>query len=358
MPSSNENTHNNINNAISLYSFYKGDVLAVYDKWPSPDLIISDGAYGINGFDNDTRTAQSLAEWYRPHIEKWSEKAKPSTCLWFWNTEIGWALVHQLLDNMGWDYVQTVIWDKGIAHIAGNVNGNTIRQFPVVSEISVLYRRRVMLPGPDGVSLPVKEWLRNEWERSGLPLYKANEACGIKNAATRKYLTKDDLWYWPPGEAVEKMSSYTNKYGIPTNRPYFSIDGAELVSADKWDAMRSPWHHRNGITNVWAKGPLADSERYRGGGQKAAPRARKASEKTATHFNQKPLEFMRRQIYATSNKNDIIWEPYGGMASASVAAIELERKPYVAEISEKFQQYADRRLKEAAAAMSKGEYII
>lgn len=34
----------------------------------------------------------------------------------------------------------------------------------------------------------------HEWQRAGLPLYKANEACGVKNAATRKYLTQDWLW--------------------------------------------------------------------------------------------------------------------------------------------------------------------
>ena len=30
-------------------------------------------------------------------------------------------------------YVQLAIWDKGLAHIAGNVNGKTIRQLPVVT---------------------------------------------------------------------------------------------------------------------------------------------------------------------------------------------------------------------------------
>ena len=39
-------------------------------------------------------------------------------------------------------YVQSIVWDKGVAHIAGNVNSNTIRQFPVVvTEVCVFYRR-------------------------------------------------------------------------------------------------------------------------------------------------------------------------------------------------------------------------
>src|SRR5690606_1700911 len=67
--------------------------------------------------------------------------AQPATTLWFWNTEIGWATVHPLLAEQGWEYVQTIVWDKGIAHIAGNVNGDTIRQFPVVAGTTNTFSR-------------------------------------------------------------------------------------------------------------------------------------------------------------------------------------------------------------------------
>ena len=51
----------------------------------------------------------------------WSRQAEPATTLWFWNTEVGWATVHPLAAEDGWDYVRVITWDKGIAHIAGNV---------------------------------------------------------------------------------------------------------------------------------------------------------------------------------------------------------------------------------------------
>lgn len=125
-------------------------------------------------------SADGLVDWYAPHVAQWSKRAKPSTSLWFWNTEVGWATVHPLLEANGWEYVQLVTWDKGLSHIAGNVNGNTIRQFPVVTEVSALYRRRLTLPTEDGGVLGVQQWLRAEWRRSGLPLCRANEACGVK----------------------------------------------------------------------------------------------------------------------------------------------------------------------------------
>jgi site-specific DNA-methyltransferase (adenine-specific) len=178
----------------NLFFFHRGNSLDAYARWPRPKTIVSDGAYGVRGFEGDTVGVDGLAEWYRPHLREWDRAALPSTTLWFWNTEIGWATVHPVIQSYGWKYVQTVVWDKGIGHIAGNVNGKTIRQYPVVSEICVLYQRNVTL-NTDGGPLGVQNWLRHEWQRSGLHFSKANEACGVKSAATRKYLTKDWLWY-------------------------------------------------------------------------------------------------------------------------------------------------------------------
>jgi DNA modification methylase len=329
------------------FHLYRGDVLHAYSRWPTPKTIISDGAYGVRGFHGDTVRPEALPSWYRPHVEAWSAAAHPSTTLWFWNTEIGWASVHPLLVEHGWDYVQTITWDKGIAHIAGNVNSKTIRRFPVVTEVCVLYQRRFMVQGPDG-PMPVQQWLRHEWLRAGLPLYKANEACGVRNAATRKYLTQDWLWYWPPGEMVERLAEYANRHGRQTGWPYFSLDGESVVTAKEWDALRYPWNHQHGLTNVWQRPPLHDRERLKGTLRRAAPRVYKPTAASAAHLNQKPLEFMERLVSAVTQKGDVVWEPFGGLASAAVAAVALGRQAYVAEIDKEFARLAHQRLRLAA----------
>ena len=328
------------------FHFYHGNALETYGEWPSPDVIISDGAYGVRGFRGDTSDASGLSDWYEPHIAAWSNAAKPSTSLWFWNTEVGWATVHPRLLDSGWEYVQLVIWDKGLAHIAGNVNGKTIRQFPVVTEVSALYRRKVFLSS-EGKSLNAKDWLRAEWKRSGLPFAKANVACGVKNAATRKYLTADSLWYWPPGEAVQKMAEYCMEYGTKSDCPYFSLDGKNCVTAAEWDRLRAVWNHRNGITNVWSRPPLADAERLKGTMERSAPRTHNPTKLSAAHLNQKPLDLMLKQIIATTNKADVVWEPFGGLASGSVAAVLSGRNSYSAEIDDTFYELALARLNEA-----------
>lgn len=325
------------------YSLSEGPAQEAYDFWPAPDLIISDGAYGVGGFPGDPRTPEGLEEWYAEHVAAWSRRSHAATTLWFWNTEIGWATVHPLLSREGWEYVQTIAWDKGIGHIAGNVNGDTIRRLPTVTEVCVFYRRRLTFGNANG-TLTACQWLRSEWQRTGIPLNRANEACGVKNAATRKYLTQDWLWYFPPADMMERLVAYANEHGDPEGRPYYSIDGKRPVTATEWARMRYPWHHKHGMTNVWPHPPLNGAERLRSNGRRAAPRVHNPGKNSAAHLNQKPLEFMRRIVNLASNEGDTVWEPFGGLCTASVAAVELGRNAFAAEPDPYFSALADQRL--------------
>ena len=130
---------------INNIHLYCSDAMEVYDKWKSPVAIICDGPYGVNGFPGDLVSYNGLAEWYEPHIKKWSEFSTPLTTLWFWRTEVGWATVHPVLEKYGWEYVSCCVWDKGMSHVAGNTNTKTIRHLPVVTEVCVQYVKRQFL---------------------------------------------------------------------------------------------------------------------------------------------------------------------------------------------------------------------
>lgn len=302
------------------------DVSTLYSEWDPPIAIISDGPYGVGGFPGDPPTYDLLAEWYEPHIAMWTAKATPQTTLWFWNTEIGWATVHPVLAKYGWRYVRCNVWDKGISHVAGNSNTRVLRELPVVTEVCVQY---VKEPYINGLSL--KDWLRYEWKRTGLPLSKANEACGVANAATRKYLTSDHLWYFPPPEMFEKMAAYANTYGRPEGRPYFSLDGKLPMTADQWSQMRAKFHCKLGITNVWREPPLHNGERVKINGK-------------AAHLNQKPLKLIELIIELSTDEGDLIWEPFGGLCTAAVAAFRLKRRCFSAEIQRHLFEMAVERL--------------
>ena len=74
-------------------------------------------------------------------------------------------------------------------------------------------------------------------ERPGTSAWRMRPAAYL-NAATRKYLTADHLWYYPPVEAFVKLAEYANRFGKPEGRPYFSLDGKEAIRAGEWAKMR------------------------------------------------------------------------------------------------------------------------
>lgn len=61
----------------------RGDALSFYPTWPSPKVIVSDGPYGLRSFPGDPPGTDRLVEMYQPHVAAWSERALPSTTLWF-----------------------------------------------------------------------------------------------------------------------------------------------------------------------------------------------------------------------------------------------------------------------------------
>lgn len=319
----------------------RADALGLYAKWARPTAIIVDGPYGVGGFPGDPPTSDELARWYLPHATAWAEHSTPQTSLWFWGTELSWATVHPALDFAGWDYRTAHTWNKGLAHIAGNVNGSTIRRFPIATELCVQYVRRVELETGTGESLPIKDWLRAEWQRTGLPLSKTNEAAGVKNAATRKYFTKCHLWYFPPPEIMERVASYAERHGAPTSRPYFSIDGKAPLTAGQWAGMRAKWRHEHGVTNVWDAPPVHGVERV------------KDRKGQYVHANQKPLDLMELIIQASTDKGDVVWDPFAGLATAGIASHRLRRKYFGAEINPRTYVAARARLLESGISIRK-----
>jgi site-specific DNA-methyltransferase (adenine-specific) len=310
---------------------YHNDVLKVYPNWEKPVCIVSDGPYGINGYEGDELSYSTLADAYLPHIIAWSKAATSQTTLWFWCTELGWAKVHPLLEENGWIYRGCNIWDKGIKHIAGNCNGKTMRKFPTVTEVCVHYVRKEEFILNSGQSQSLQEWMRAEWQRSGLPFSQANEACGVKNAASRKYFAKDHLWYFPPKAEFIKLVDYANTHGKADGKPYFSIDGKNSLSPNQWDRLRAKFNFQYGTTNVWSCPALRNSERVKNGVE-------------LIHPNQKPLELMTRIISASTDENDLVWEPFAGTASASVAAQKLNRRYSACEIKGDYFNQAVARL--------------
>ncbi|MCT7955744.1 DNA methyltransferase [Laspinema palackyanum] len=130
------------------------------------------------------------------------------------------------------------------------------------------------------------------------------------------------------------LVTYANQYGKPTNWPYFSIDGKSPVTAAQWSRMRAKWNHSHGVTNVWSEPAVRGAERL------------KNKQARCIHANQKPLRLIERIILASSDSNDVVWEPFGGLCSAAVAAMRKGRRCYSAEINSDYYELAKNRLEQ------------
>jgi len=95
--------------------------------------------------------------------------------------------------------------------------------------------------------------------------------------------------------------------------------------------MRSKFRCPHGFTNVWDRQALRGDERV------------KITSGKALHLNQKPLDLMSVIVEASSDENDVIWEPFGGLFSASLAARKLRRKAYSCEIDPDYFYYGVQR---------------
>ena len=144
---------------------------------------------------------------------------------------------------------------------------------------------------------------------------------------------------------TERLATYANARGRPSGWPYYSLDGERPVTAKEWDTLRYRWRHAHGLTNVWSRRPLHDGERLKGTLRRAAPRVYSPTAASSAHLNQKPLEFMERLITAVTEPGDVIWEPFGGLCSASVAAVTLGRRAFAAETDPAFADMAEERLR-------------
>lgn len=324
----NSYSHNNIH-------LFCGDAFNFYKEWATPTVIICDGPYGINGYPGDLLSTEGLAEWYEKHIIEWNKYATPHTTLWFWNTEQGWATVHPILIKHGWEFKACNVWNKGMSHVAGNTNTKTISHLPIVSEVCVQYVRKPFFKVGEQI-LSMKEWLRYEWGRTGLPFSKTNVACGVVDAATRKYFTKCHLWYMPPAEQFSMIATYANEHGKEDGKPYFSIDGVRPMTKEEWALLKPVFICPFGMTNIWEVPQLRNKERMK-------------KEMKAIHLNQKPLQLIRAIIEMSSLEGDVVWDPFAGLGTTALASLDLNRSSYCAEIRKEVYDIAVERFKIAAS---------
>lgn len=72
----------------------------------------------------------------------------------------------------------------------------------------------------------------------------------------------------------------------------------------------------------------------------------KANGFKALHINQKPLRLIGLIVAASTDRGDVVWEPFGGLCSAAISSLLTGRHCYSSEVVSDYFKAAARRLEQ------------
>jgi len=136
-------------------------------------------------------------------------------------------------------------------------------------------------------------------------------------------------------EWYEPHISEWAKYALPETTLWFWCKA--FITAEQWEHMRAKWNHMHSFTNVWSEPAVRGDERI------------KDNKARIVHANQKPLRLIERIITASSDPEDVVWEPFGGLCSAAVASLRTNRHCFSAESNPDYYTLARTRMLQEGA---------
>ncbi len=296
---------------------WQGRVEEAYPRLGGVDLIISDGPYGMQLADWDRMAKGDLGAFYEPHVVAWGAITKPSASLYFWNTHEGWANVHPVLVRHGWKYRSLITWVKPNAQ---SIKGaSSYRTWADVTEVCGFYQRDEI----DSVN-PIRDWLMQERERSGLTMGFLDErvrALGGAGNMVRHWFTVSQ-WGLPSARHWIMLHSIMNE-GVSSGfflqrhqeRRYTERELLEEhVQLRKELRENRTFFEPQGVYNVWEHLAIQGRERVRD------------ERGVSIHPCQKPVVFAERMIRASAPRGGKVFAPFGGTCREAFAVERICRE--------------------------------
>ncbi len=285
---------------------YNEDCLTGMKKIPSEsiDLIISDPPYWkvINEkWDYQWRTEHDYIEWSLQWLKEASRILRIGGTLYCFGFFRTLALLVPYLEKMELELRQQIIIDKGIKAISGRATKN-YKMFPNVTE-SILFIIK------DNKKY-IKPFLKEKQKEKGLTSKQINEALGVKSNGGGMwsiYTGKNVCEQFPTEVLWNKLSSILD----------FQLE---------YKRISQTYNPQMGFTDVWNDIDFYSEKRY--------------------HPTQKPIALIKRLLRASSNKGDLVFDPFSGCGSTQLSAIDLGRHFLGFEINKEYYDIARKRINE------------
>lgn len=270
----------------------------------SVDLVIADPPYWkvVNEkWDYKWRTEKDYINWSLKWIKEVSRVLRIGGTFYCFGYFRTLALLVPYLDDLELELRQQIIVDKGMRSVSGRAT-KKYKIFPNVTE-SILFIIK------DNKKF-IKPFLKHRQEALGMKAKDINEAMGVKSNG-------GGMWSIYTGKNICEQ--------FPTKKLWDKL--SEILQFDvSYNKLAQTYNPQMGYTDVWTDIDFYKEKRY--------------------HPTQKPIKLIERLIVTSSNKGDVILDPFSGCGSTQLSCINLNRNYIAIEQDREYYKKALKRISE------------
>jgi site-specific DNA-methyltransferase (adenine-specific) len=260
----------------------------------SVDLVIADPPYWkviSEKWDYQWRTEEDYVKWSLKWIEEVSRILRYGGTFYLFGYFRTLAHLIPHLSTFELDLRQQILVDKGMRAVSGRAT-KKYRLFPNTTE-SILFITKENRTF-------IKPFLKERQVALGLSSKEINEALGVKSNG-------GGMWSIYTGKNVCEQ--------FPTKKLWEKLQKV-LDFELEYGKVAQTFNPQMGLTDIWR-----DIDFYK---------------ENRVHPTQKPLKLIKRLIQASSDKGDLVLDPFGGSGATAIAALQLERDFIIIEQDEKY----------------------
>ena len=265
------------------------------------DLVVADPPYWkVVGekWDYQWRTEEDYIQWCLEWFSEVSRVLRTGGTFYCFGYFRTLALLVPHLSSFGFDLRQQIIIDKGMKSVSGRAT-KKYKMFPNTTE-SVLFIIKDNKPF-------IKPFLKGKQAEVGLSAKQINDALGVKSNG-------GGMWSIYTGKNICEQ--------FPTKELWTKL--AAILQFDlPYEKLAQTFNPQMGITDVWDDIDFYEEERF--------------------HPTQKPIKLIKRLILASSNRGDVVLDPFMGAGSTLIASNDLGRECLGFESDEHFCNVANLR---------------
>ena len=303
----------------------------------SIDLIVTDPPYniGIDEWDNIGGLKEYI-DWMEEVLDELIRVTRKNGSIYVFGDFRFIGNIKVMMDNKDVKLTSWIIWDKGTKA------QNSTRSFINITEHLLFYVKGISkdLNIPTELNT-VRKYLREEKKKSQITNKQFNEMfsdfynkVGCKDRSVIEHYFSEMQGVFPAKEIYEKILQKTKYFKRNYDELYkeyrsliftFNIDSIRIKRNPK--DKRSFSNEKQLVPNVWyynVKDEMAKID----------------------HETPKPLDMIKRIVKVSSNKGDLVLDPFVGSGTTAVACIQLDRNFIGFEISQEYVDIANKRLEQ------------